>query len=457
MEFLSNFLWWQEDDLTPSLDLQIPEEVFHRISFSTQEEKLELWIDMLDITTQSDVYTDIIKTVISEHLHMWLEESDNTLRSIDFSDLEFRIPIITESLRRLYNEAPTDFLFLSDTSPAIVINWIALHGIWDFMTDYDLDDIRRNYFWILAEDLEHHWVTRTDTELERRYLSSQIWELWSVSARIHLFSILREYGFIDDSRFVEEVRTYYNRWELPYEEFVALERSEGINHFELLRDTGFSPEMQSFLSNNLFPALLPGQDLDAQAIENIQRLCLFIIDIETTAWQNLINGVSTATSYTQTLNESDSSREDRRYNSLDTRIRYAARFYNSRDFIVPTELQAILDSNDSSAQEKREARIVIRDMMQTPWNINQEDGEWVRQMWEYNESGRNMLEFSFEDELRILLLYFNEREPEALRNIIVWENIERAAETLYDSHHSNAYWHAATNRRMNGILASYYW
>jgi hypothetical protein len=40
-------------------------------------------------------------------------------------------------------------------------------------------------------------------------------------------------------------------------------------------------------------------------------------------------------------------------------------------------------------------------------------------MWKYNEIGKNMLEFSFEDELRILLLYFNEREPDALRDIIV--------------------------------------
>jgi hypothetical protein len=457
MEFLSNIFWWQEDDLTPSLDLQIPEEVFHRMSFSTQEKKLELWVDMLDISTQSDVYTDIIKTVIYEYLHVWLEESNNTVRSIDFSDLEFRIPIITESLRRLYSEAPTDFLFLSDTSPAIVIHWIALHGIWDFMADYDLDNIRRTYFWIIAEDLKHHWAMRTDTELERSYLNSQIWELGSVSAHIHLFSILREYGFIDDSRFVEEVRAYYDIWQLSYEEFVSLERSEGINHFELLRDTGFSSKMQSFLWSELFPVLLPDQDLNAQAIENIQRLCLFIIDIETTAWKNLINGVSTATSYTQTLNESASSREDRRYNSLDTRIRYAARFYNSRDFIVPTELQAIENSDDSSAQKKREAKIVIRDMMQTPWNINQENGEWVHQMWKYNEIGKNMLEFSFEDELRILLLYFNEREPDALRDIIVWKNTQRAAETLYDSHHSNAYGHVATNRRMKEILASYYW
>lgn len=457
MEFLSNILGSEQEDITPSLELQIPEEVFHRLSFQTQEEKLQLWVDMLDISTESELYTNLLKRLIYEHLHVGLEESNNTLRDIDFSDPEFRGPIITEALRRLYNEAPTEFLFISEVTPAIVINGIALHWIWEYMAEYDLSEIRREYFRIAADDLSNHWDIRVDSPLERRYLASQLGELWAMWATISLYNILREYNFISDQTFTTQIRAFYRWWQLSYEDFVALERSEGINHFELLRNEWFSREMENFIVFELFPHLLPGEEISVEAIENLKRLCLFVIDIETTAGQNLVNGVSTATSYTQVLNESNSSRENKRYNSLDTRIRYASRFYNTWNLEVPSELQAILDSDESSDREKREARIVIRDIMQTPTNITQDEWEWVRYMWEYNEWGKNMLEFSFEDELRILLLYFNEREPDALRDIILWNNPERAAEILYDSHHSNAYGHAATNSRMNGIIDTYYW
>jgi len=90
------------------------------------------------------------------------------------------------------------------------------------------------------------------------------------------------------------------------------------------------------------------------------------MDIESAGGTNLINGVSTATSYTQTLNEVDSSREDRRYNSLDTRIRYASRFYNEANFEMPLHLQEILDNPDVTQQDRRDVRIVMRGIMQNP-------------------------------------------------------------------------------------------
>ena len=108
-----------------------------------------------------------------------------------------------------------------------------------------------------------------------------------------------------------------------------------------------------------------------------------------------------------------------KYNSLDTRIRYAAKFYNQPNFEIPSRLQNILDSSGVSEQDKRDVETVSANIMQTPANITDPNGAWVQNLWEYNEPGRNMTDFSFDDEMKILLLFFFDTQPEALRNIML--------------------------------------
>jgi len=67
-----------------------------------------------------------------------------------------------------------------------------------------------------------------------------------------------------------------------------------------------------------------------------------------------------------------------------------------------------------------------------------------------------MIEFSFDDEMRILLLFLMEKEADSLRDILNGNNLSHAAETLYAAHHSNAYGHTATNRVMNNALERHY-
>jgi len=51
MEFLNNIFTSQEENTTPSLEFSIPESVFSRLSLETQAQRLELWVEMLDIQT----------------------------------------------------------------------------------------------------------------------------------------------------------------------------------------------------------------------------------------------------------------------------------------------------------------------------------------------------------------------------------------------------------------------
>ena len=145
-----------------------------------------------------------------------------------------------------------------------------------------------------------------------------------------------------------------------------------------------------------------------------------------------------------------------KYNSLDTRIRYAAKFYNQPNFEIPSRLQNILDSSGVSEQDKRDVETVSANIMQTPANITDPNGVWVQNLWEYNEPGRNMTDFSFDDEMKILLLFFFETQPEALRNIMLWIDERDSAQDLYAVHHSIAYEHKETNTLMNKSLNTYY-
>jgi hypothetical protein len=58
--------------------------------------------------------------------------------------------------------------------------------------------------------------------------------------------------------------------------------------------------------------------------------------------------------------------------------------------------------------------------------------------------------------MKILLLFFFETQPEALRNIMLWIDERDSAQDLYAVHHSNAYEHKETNTLMNKSLNKYY-
>ena len=454
MELLSNIFAWEEFE-TPSLDFSIPNDVFSPLSFQSKERRLELWVDMLDIQTGSDAFTLILKQIILKSLQDGLTESNGTLRDFDFWDPEFRNSIIHESLWRLHDSSPTDFLYISGIMQVLIINGIAIN-IWSFFDWYNTETLQDEYLKILTSDISNYGELRSDSDLENSYLSSLIGEVGSLQSYLRLFGILRESGHMDDIQYLRQIRYFYNTWVIWYPQFVWLEKAWGINHFDILDVHWFSPALQDFIGLELYDSLHDWSEFTPEVLERLRDLCMFIMTIESAWWTDLINGVSTATSYTQVLNEIDSSREDMKYNSLDTRIRYAAKFYNQPNFEIPSRLQNILDSSGVSEQDKRDVETVSANIMQTPANITDPNGVWVQNLWEYNEPGRNMTDFSFDVEMKILLLFFFETQPEALRNIMLWKDERDSAQDLYAAHHSNAHEHKETNTLMNESLNKYY-
>ena len=218
-------------------------------------------------------------------------------------------------------------------------------------------------------------------------------------------------------------------------EYLRLIEESRVNQYEILKNTWLSRSMRNFLQVDFIPRIL-WEDIPVTEdhLERIRTFLCFLIDIETSGGVNLINGVSTATWYTQTLNEENSNRSVWEYNSIDTRLRTALMFYNNGN-ITPGSRNDTLNIPESLPR-----------------------AQWIADLWEYNAQARNMNAFSFDSELRLTLIYLATQNPDAMKNILTGSESQQAeaAQLLYHTHHTNVAWQKNTHMvMMQKILLHY--
>ncbi len=422
-------------DNIPSSSVRHPDDIFRSQSFleriwwiqqSSKSKRLQLWIDTCDISSSTDSLTQAVKEILFETFQIALDESYATFREFDFLDTEIRSTLIPRIVEKYLQASPTEFLFLQEKWPHyIVINSISIN-ITREITAVNTDNIRRLYFSIILEDIRNHWEVRYDTELERQYIISQIWN--DETSLRRLYDIFHDYGFTNLPILISpRPRQRPNN----YGWYVNIEHLQNVNHFERLRDEWFSfPETQ-FLREDFLPILFwENVEPKQEHIDNIRRFLVFLIDMET-GWNPRRNEQwSTATSYTQTLNQRDADRSKWAFNSIDLRLREALRFYNNWN-LTPWSNGSILN---------------------TSWVVWT---EWISRLWGYNQIWRKMSDFLFIDEIRMTLIFSARKNPTAMRNLILWWDFETNARYLYHEHHTNSKNHTATRERLWGILEKY--
>lgn len=419
----------------PNSSLHLPDDIFRSPNFlerrwliqqSSRNERLQLWIDTYDISSSTDSLTQAVKEILFETFQIALDESNETFRGFDFLDTEIRSTLIPRIIERYIQESPTEFLFLQENWPHyIVINSISIN-ITREITAVNTDNIRRLYFSIILEDIRNHWEVRYDTEMERQYIISQIWN--DETSLRRLYNIFHDYGFTNLPVLISP-----RPQQRPnnYDWYVSIEHLQNVNHFERLRDEWFSWAETHFLSEDFLPILFwENYEFRQQHIDNIRRFLVFLIDMET-GWNPRRNEQwSTATSYTQTLNQTNADRSRWAFNSIDLRLREALRFYNNWN-LTPWSRNAILN---------------------TSWVVWT---EWISRLWEYNQTWRNISEFLFIDEMRMTMIFLARKNPTAMRNLILWWDFETNARHLYHEHHTNSENHTATRDRLWEILPKY--
>ncbi len=340
----------------------------------------------INVDSWSPELNSYIYDEIFSHLYTWVSESRGTLEDIDFPDFVLR-DIFIAALEHFALEKPEDFsVYLSSDSHEATF--------WNTLIDISL----------LVEHVQ----------------DKSIWEYEQVQ---------------NDAWSLLPSTSPESRTDLPRElQLIMSERSE--NQFDVLEREWFSRPMRNFILIDLFPNVM-GEDFEFwdQHIERLQKFCLFLIDMETTRWTQTVNMQWSSWSwFTQLLNEAHASRETGEFNSIDTRLREAVKFYSDNDLSRLNSFTTINTENIPRA-------------------------DWVQELWLYNENPRNGNEFTIDSELKLLLIFLAQRNPENLRNIILWNNTQIAAMNLYQTHHTNAIWvwaHQAANMRLRQMLMRHF-
>jgi len=358
---------------------------------------------------------------------MWLESCnipDKTFSGLDITvPVELKSGIISETQSKL-SECFIESLDLqSGSEKYLSFVKVVLQSIWSRgkYTKIDFNEDFVDYFISLTISA---FKANNPKEYKRLRLNPQdsyIVINW-VSINFH-----DKFEYYDPS--VSAKPVWRPKWKERENAYISkMEREKNTNQYTLLQREWFTEQTAIFLEED-FTRVVMWDKFELQDIhlKRLQDFMEFLIDMETTWWTQLVNWVSTATSYTQTLNEQKASRSTWKYNSIDTRLRYAVMFYNWWNITKGSK----------------------NDILHMP---NNENSEWIWDLWRYNQSWRNMSEFTFDSEVRLTLIYLFTKNSKAMRNIIMWKNMKQAAMDLYHEHHTNSLWHKDTKQRLSYVI-----
>jgi len=414
-------------------EFKLPNKLKEDISWQSRAELLSCWLETL-IQTPSDFLESRIIDELGSGLLLWLNDSDMSLTSIDITDAEFWLANTIEKV--VTTMTPSEKMFLSQHSLETVIIWGIAFNYSRHIDVWDMQQVQLDYFkWLynIFNSYDSSYFSNISND-ERIYLEWVLWttDISDISSYQVIFEELWITNKIESSlrpvrrpQIIERVSEYRD----------AVEAEQWINQFDILNTLWFKPETQAFIIDDFLPRFM-WVDFEVRQvhIDRLQDFMLFLIDMETTAWTDLVNGVSTATSYTQTLNESKWNRSLGRYNSIDTRLRTAVMFYNWGNI----------------------TRWSRNNVLNVPEN---QGAEWIWDLWYHNTWWKNMNEFTFDSEMRLTMMFLYSENPSAMMNIIHWNNSKYAAIDLYDAHHTNTTWHTETNQRLSRYInkQEHYW
>lgn len=406
-------------------NLDIPEWVrFHisKISSETSQLQLELKARVLDnfirssinISSWSDLFDGYIYNEIFALVHTGVIESHGTLEDMDFPDYVLR-DIFHDALALFQIEHPSEYAdFYNQSSHDVIFGHLTI--------DIDL---------LLPEIIA--WE------------ENEISNIRPVSRPDNMYQLVRRTDSYKEA-LLERNSDYFD----------MVQEELKINQFNVLKQEWFSEELIRFISEDLFPRVCwEGFQCWPDAIDRIKTLCLFIIDIETEWGQNLRNGMI---NWKQTLPESERSSAswymhqlnqhwridtdgdgDIDYNTIDTNLRYAADLYNTWVIEIP----------DSEHNYKlREVHRINTDVAP--------QAQWVLDLWEYNKEWRDAIDFSIDDQLKMFLIRTMFEDWDALRWILLWEELLTSARAVYRAHHTWVHEDEDTKTRLDKFLPLYY-
>jgi hypothetical protein len=382
-ELCWNDIWFQDGVLDIPEGIQMQLSHIHSETTEAHREHLRSILDnyirsTIDISSGNEILDTLIVDEILKNMLIGMHESRYSLNTIDLQ--EGRDIFLRSALERFSREFPEEYV------------------LYDVIWNFEI------IFWDERVSLENYLLPEAS--------------LWEQD---------REASLAPISSFIPPLRPNF------HPEYIKASREYWHNQYETLQGDGFSPSMRNFLQQDFIPRLLWEDVLVTEEhMERIQKFLCFLIDIETSWGTQLINGVSTATGYTQTLNESEADRETGRYNSIDTRLRTAVMFYNNWDI----------------TRGSRNGTLNIPDSLPR--------AQWIWDLWEYNSVARNMNTFSFESELRLTLIYLASQNPDAMLSLLHWENESESAQLLYHTHHTNVWWQENTQIVMMQKILKHY-
>jgi hypothetical protein len=450
---------WAESCNIPNRDylsseFQLPQELRDDISWGVRSEILDCWLDTLIDTSNSSLESKLILE-LRNWIILWLHESNFTLSSLDITDPELWLSSTIEKV--IHAMTPYERLFLSQQNMQVVIIWgiafnYSRHLQWDNLTE-----TRLQYFSWLYSIFWNHDKTYFDTISveEKQYLE---WVLWSsdITEISSYQSIFEELWIVSGVN--ESLRPIVRPQEIVrraiYDDKVEWEK--WVNQYEVLDNDGFSPEIVYFIENDLFPRVCwDWYECWVETIARLRRLSLLIIDMETSQWVNLRNWEidwvqtlpesrrSSASWYFHHLNQHwriDTNGDwDINYNTVDTNLRYAADLYNTWVIDIPTQ------------EHEYKLREVHRINIQSTPNA-----QWVIDLWDYNSEGKDAIEFTFDDQIKMFLVRTMFEDSNALRWILLGDNIPESARAIYEAHHTAVDTDTHTEWRLNDLLSSHY-